>query len=164
MQACCFASAAGTPTAPQLLQLNNTRNSSFSLLACLVLNYQIEVTFGAQFRSSNTLHQGTRIQVANSGVNTTNGGYVAFTGNCGFFDWDRVAGPLGRDAAISVEGPGFVGIAGFVFGTSAAANTYGVRVEAGGQLMIASQGGAAGISVAGAAAAIRFDDPGAGSS
>ena len=162
----CFTSSNGTAASPRSMQLSGTTNPAFIISAgCLVLNYEIEVLTGAQYRPADTLHQGTRVQLANSGSGAVIAGYASFSGNCGFFDWDRNAAALGRDAAISVEGNGFVGISGFVFGTTAAASTYGVRVEAGGQMLVASQtstGPLAAITVAGSAAAIRFDDPGIG--
>ena len=166
VRACCLTSSAGTAAAPMQMQMTGTGASGFAITSgSLVLNYQIEVLTGAAYRATDTLHQGTRVQVANSGTATVFGGYSSFSGNCGFFDWDRNGAALGRDAAISVEGNGFVGISGFVFGTSAVASTYGVRVAAGGQMMITrltSTGPVAAITVAGAAAAIRFDDPGVG--
>lgn len=157
----CFAQVGTTALGPGSMQLTSGV-SYVGTAGCMVLNLQVELLYGTQWRFSDTLYQGTRLQLANSGSAAAQGGYAILSGNSGFFDWDRNAAANGRDAAISVEGIGWVGITGFVFGSSAVANTYGVRVEAGGQLMVASQGGVAGISVAGAAAAIRFDDPGIG--
>ncbi len=157
----CFTQVNATAASPGAIQLGSTV-SYVGTAGCLVLNMQVELLTGTQWRFSDTLYQGSRLQVANSGTAAVQGGYAILGGNSGFFDWDRNAAANGRDAAISVEGNGWVGITGFVFGTSAVANTYGVRVEAGGSLAIASQGAVAGISVAGAAAAIRFDDPGIG--
>lgn len=156
----CFTQVNATANAPGLIQLSSTSTWA-GVAGCFFLNMQVEGLAGSKFRFADTLYQGTRLQFANSGQNTVQSGYAVLLGNSGFFDWDRNAAANGRDAAISVEGNGFVGVTGFVFGTSAVANTYGVRVEAGGVLAIASQGAVAGISVAGAAAAIRFDDPGA---
>lgn len=160
-RAVCITQVNATAASPGSIQLLNPSNY-VGVAGCLVLNMQIEGLAGSQWRFSDTLYQGTRLQFANSGTGSVQSGYAALGGNSGFFDWDRNAAANGRDAAISVEGKGWVGITGFVFGTSAVANTYGVRVEAGGSLAIASQGAVAGISVAGAAAAIRFDDPGIG--
>ena len=164
-RACCFSSAANTAANPLSIQILSG-GSVFTVTAgSIILNAQVEALGNPYATFADTLFQGTRVQVANSGTGSAQGGTVLFSGNCGFFDWDRNAAALGRDAAISVEGRGFVGVTGFVFGSSANAFTYGVRVEAGGQMMITSQtsaGPIAAITVAGAAAEIRFDDPGVG--
>jgi len=164
-RACCFSSAANTAATPLSIQILSGGSVFTVTSGSLVLNAQVEALGNPYATFTDTLFQGSRVQVANSGTGSAQGGTVLFSGNCGFFDWDRNAAALGRDAAISVEGRGFVGIIGFVFGTTAQANTYGVRVEAGGQMMITSQtsaGPVAAITVAGATAAIRFDDPGVG--
>lgn len=127
---------------------------------CLILNFNIEVLYGAQFRPADTLFQGTRVNVSSTSGNQGISGLAYFSGNCGFFDWEN--GTVDRDAAIRVVGNGYVGTNGSCFGTSAAANTWGVRVQMGATFQVVNTGGASDPSLAGSLGQIRFDDPGVG--
>lgn len=161
IRACSFTSG-GTAAAPISMQFSGSSAGTTLLAAgCLILNFNIEVLYGVQFRcQGDVLFQGTRVNVSAASSAIGISGIAGFGGNCGFFDWSD--GTVDRDAAIRVVGNGYVGITGSCFGTSAAANTWGVRVQMGGTLQVINTGGASDPSLAGSLGQIRFDDPGNG--